>query len=170
MGAAMVPLMIGGGIVSAIGSYQGMEAKSANAAYQAQIARNNATIAERNANMDLQSGETAAVNRGLKLRAQAGAQLAAQGASGVDVNTGSAVNARKATAELGTLDVATIRSDTAKKVYADETQASNYQAQSGLLQQQSEEADDMAPVAALSSALSSASSLGGPYYKYMQST
>jgi hypothetical protein len=172
MGAALLPIGlaagIGGGILNAAGQYGSMEAQSANAAYQAQIARNNAVIAQRNANMDLQAGETAEVNRGLKTRAQVGATLAAQGASGIDVNTGSFVGTRRAVSEIGALDALTIRSDTAKKVYADQTQASNYEAEAGLLQNESEEASDLAPVAGLGSALSSASSLGGSYFKYLQ--
>jgi hypothetical protein len=57
VGAALLPIGLaagfGGGALNAFGQYAGMEAQSANAAYQAQIARNNAVIAERNANMDL---------------------------------------------------------------------------------------------------------------------
>ncbi len=169
MGAALFAAGIAGAAVSAIGTYGSMEAQSANAAYQAQIAKNNATIAGRNANMDLQAGETAAVNRGLKTRAQVGAQLAGEGASGVDVNSGSFVKARAGTSEMGMLDALTIRSNTAKKVYADETQQSNYEAESGLMSNESQEASDMAPVAAIGSALTSASSVGGNYYKYLQS-
>lgn len=164
--------MIAGGVgagLNAIGQYNSMEAQSANAAYQAQVAQNNAIIAGRNANMDLQSGETAVVNRGLKTRAQVGATLAGQSGSGVDVNTGSFVKSRAAESEVGALDALTIRSDTAKKVYADETQQTNFEAQSRLDTQESEQADAAAPIAGLGSLLSSASSVGGNYYKYMQS-
>lgn len=174
MGAALGPIgLVAGGVgagLNAIGQYNSMEAQSANAAYQAQVAANNAVIAGRNANMDLQSGETAVVNRGLKTRAQVGATLAGQSGSGVDVNTGSFVKSRAAESEIGALDALTIRSDTAKKVYADQTQQTNFEAQSGLDTQESQQADAAAPIAAAGSLLSSASSVGGNYYKYMQSS
>lgn len=172
MGAAIAPIGlvagIGGGIMSAFGSYSSMEAQSANNAYQAQVAANNAKIAGENANMDLQAGETAVVNRGLKTRAQVGAQIAGQSASGVDVNSGSFVGARKATSEIGALDALTIRSDTAKKVFADQTQQSNFTAQSQLDSAESEQESSLAPVVGAGSLLSSASTVGGSYYKYMQ--
>lgn len=161
---------IAGAGVSAAGQYGSAQANSANAAYQAQVAANNATIAGRNANMDLQSGETAVTNRGMKTRAQVGTQLAGQSGSGVDVNSGSFVGSRAATSEIGALDALTIRSNTAKKVYADETQQSNFQAQSGLDTAESEQAAEAAPIAATGSLLSSASSVGGNYYKYKQTT
>lgn len=161
---------IAGAGVSAVGSYNSLETQSANAAYQAQVAQNSAKIAGQNANMDLQAGETAVVNRGLKTRAQVGATLAGQSGSGVDVNSGSFVKARAAESEIGALDALTIRSDTAKKVYADESQQSNFQASSGLLQSESEQADAAAPIAAAGSLLSSASSVGGNYAKYLKTT
>jgi hypothetical protein len=172
MGAAIAPIGLGlglvGGVLNAGSSYDAAHAQSQNAAYQAQVAKNNAVIAGRNANMDLQAGVTAENNRGMKTRAQEGTALAAEGASGVDVNTGSFVGARKAISEIGALDALTIRSDTAKKMYADETQQSNFQAESGLDTAESEEASDAAPLAAAGSLLSGASSVGGNYYKYLQ--
>jgi len=154
--------------VNAVGQYKNYQAQSANAAYQSQVANNNAIIAGRNANMDLQAGVAAETNRGLKTRAQVGAALAGEGASGVDVNTASFVGARKGIAEIGALEALTIRSNTAKKMYADETQQSNFQAESGLESQESQQAADAAPLAATGSLLSSASTLGGSYYKYLQ--
>jgi hypothetical protein len=177
MGAVLAPLAIvstvagiAGGGIQAMGQYNSLEAQSANAAYQAQVAANNAVIAGRNANMDLQAGETAEVNRGLKTRAQVGATLAGQSGSGVDVNSGSFVGSRRAVSEIGALDALTIRSDTAKKVYADQTQQSNFEAQSGLLKNESEQADAAAPLAAAGSLLSSASTVGSSAFKFMQST
>lgn len=157
-----------GGAVNAVGTYNQYQAQSADAAYKAQVAANNAVIAGRNANMDLQAGETAVVNRGLKTRAQVGAQLAGQSGSGVDVNSGSFVKARAATSEFGALDALTIRSDAAKRVYSDQVQQSNYQAESGLLSNESQQAADAAPIAAAGSLLSSASSVSGSAFKFMK--
>lgn len=174
MGAALGPIGIAAGIagagITALGAYNNDQSQAANAAYQAQVAANNAKIAGENANMDLQSGETAELNRGLKTRAQVGTQLAQQSGSGVDVNSGSFVGARRATSEIGSLDALTIRSDTAKKVFADQTQQSNDLAQSTLDTQESTQAASAAPIAAAGSLLSGASSVGGNYAKFMQTT
>lgn len=173
MGAAVAPIGLAaglfGGILGAFGQSNALQAQSANAAYQAQVASNNAVIAGRNANMDLQAGVTAENNQGLKTRSQVGTALAGEGASGVDVNSGSFVKARQGISEIGALDALTIRSNTAKQLYADETQQTNYTAESGLLTQESGQASSAAPLAFTGSLLSSASSVGGSYYKYMQS-
>lgn len=173
MGAAFAPVALGAGLVgsliSGIGQANSLDAQSANASYQAQVASNNAVIAGRNANMDLQAGVTAETNQGLKTRSQVGSALTSEGASGVNVNTGSFVGARQGISEIGALDALTTRSNTAKQLYADETQQTNYQAQSTLDTQESQQASAAAPLAFAGSLLSGASSVGGSYFKYMQS-
>jgi hypothetical protein len=170
MGAAILPITLAAGIagagISAAGSYGSMEAASRNASYQAQVAANNAKIALSNAAMDTQSGEIGAVNQGLKTRAAVGSTLASQGASGIDVNKGSAPKVRAAESELGMLDALTIRSNAAKKAYADTVAATGDTAESELLQSESSQASSAAPWSALGSFLSSASSVGGSYAKY----
>jgi hypothetical protein len=174
MGAALAPvLLIGGlagGAMNAVGQAQSLQAQSANAAYQAQVAQNNAIIAGRNAGMETESGEIKSGNQELKTRAGIGKTLATQGASGVDVNVGSSAKVRGAEAELGRLDALTIRSDAAKKAYAYQTQESNFTAESGLDQSKASQASDAAPFAFGGSLLSSASTVGGNYFKYMQTT
>lgn len=159
---------VAGAGISAVGAAKGYEARSANAAYQAQVASNNAAIAKQNAEMEIQSGESASFNQGLKTRAMIGKTKVAQAASGVDVNTGSAVAVRAGEAELGTLDALTIRSNAAKKAWADQTQSTNFAAESGLLKSESEQASDAAPLAFGGTLLSGASSAAGSYYKYLQ--
>jgi hypothetical protein len=166
MGAMLLAAGVAGAAVSAAGAYGSMEASSKNAAYQAQVASNNAAIAMKNAAMDTQSGEISAANQGLKTRAAVGKTLAGQGASGVDVNTGSAPKVRASEAELGTMDALTIRSNAAKKAYADTVAATSDTAESQLLTAESTQAADAAPISALGNFLSSASSVGGTYGKF----
>jgi hypothetical protein len=105
MGPAILPMALVAGIagagISAYGSYESMEARSANAAYQARVAANNAKIAQQNAAMDIQSGEIQAANQGLKTRAAVGTIKAQEAAQGVDVNTGSFPHVRAAASEIG---------------------------------------------------------------------
>ncbi len=172
MGAALAPIALVAGLagagISAAGTANSLEAQGANAAYQAQVAANNQKTAMQNAGMETQSGEIEASNMGLKTRAAVGQVKAKQAASGVDVNSGSAPKVRAAVSELGTLDAMTIRSNAAKKAYGYEVAASSAGAESGLLEQESRQADSAAPVAALGQFLGSASSVGGQYGKYMQ--
>ena len=172
MGAALAPIALISGLagagISAAGSYGSMEATSRNAAYQAQVAANNAKVAVENAGMATQAGEVAATNRGLKTRAQVGQTLARQGASGVDVNSGSAPKVRAAQSEVGMLDALTIRSNAAKQAYGYETQATNFTAEGGLESMEAAEASEAAPVAAFGQFLGGASSVGGQFAKYSQ--
>jgi hypothetical protein len=157
---------LAGGGMSAAGAYGSSKAASANANYQAQVAANNATIARQNAGMDTQAGEIAATNQGMKTRAAVGSIQATQGASGIDVNSGSAPKVRAAASELGLMDALTIRSTAAKKAYADTVAATGDTAEAGLLQSEAAQASAAAPIGALGSFLSSASSVGGTYARY----
>jgi hypothetical protein len=174
MGGALGPIagiagLVGAG-VSAYGQYQSMEAQSADAAYQSQVAANNAKIAKQNAQFETEAGEITASNYGLKTRAAVGSMKAAQAASGVDVNSGSFVEERGAAAELGMLDAMTIRSNAAKKTYGEQVAETSFKAQSQLLKAQSQQADAAAPIAAFGTLLSGASSVGGNYAKYLSTS
>jgi hypothetical protein len=164
--AGLVAGIAGAGI-SAYGQYQGMQAQSANAAYQAQVAANNAKIALQNQGMDVASGEVQAGNLGLKTRSMVGTTKAQQGASGIDVNSGSSVQVRSGEAELGTLDALTARSNASKKAYADSVAATGDTAEAGLLSSESTQAANAAPIAATGSLLSGASSVTGNLGKYL---
>lgn len=170
MGVAMAPLMlasaIGGTVLQADAAYQSGQAKAASSAYQSQVAANNARIAQQDATLEIQAGETAAFNRGMKTRAQVGQEKAAQGAAGIDVNTGSAVDVRAGTEELGMLDALTIRSDAAKRAYARQVEATSDTAQAKLLEQQSQQEEDAGALGAAATLLSGASSVGEKWGKY----
>lgn len=170
MGVAMAPLMVAstvlGGIgtgVQAYGKYQEGQAANQSYQYKAQVAANNAAIKKQQATMDMQSGEIAAVNQGLKTRAKVAGEKAQQGAAGIDVNTGSAVDVRAGTEELGMLDALTIRSNAAKKAWSDEVDASSLEAQSELDKSAGEQAETAGAIGAAGSLLSGASTVGGNY-------
>lgn len=162
----MTVMAVAGAGLSAANAYSGAEAKSAQSAYQAQVAANNAKLAEQDARYTIQAGEAQATNYGLKVRAAVGQQKAAQGASGIDVNSGSAVDVRAGTEALGMLDALTIRSNAAKAAYAKEVEATSDTAQSELLKSQSEQEAASAPLLAAGTLLSGASSVGEKWGKY----
>jgi hypothetical protein len=170
MGVALGPIgiaaAIGGTLVQGYGAYESGQAKAAADGYQAQVAANNAKIAQQDATLEIQSGEVAAFNRGLRTRAMVGSQKATQGASGIDVNTGSAADVRAGTEELGMLDALTIRSDAAKRAYAKEVEATSDTAQSQLLETESQQDAEAGVLGAAGSLLSGASSVSGKWAAY----
>lgn len=131
---------LAGTAVSAIGSInQGYaQAKAAMeqqkmANYQAQVAQNNAIIAEQNATRADQVAATTAANKSLESAVRLGRVKAAQAASGVDVNTGSASDVQASSRMLGKLDTDTVFSNELLKSYGYRSQAANYKAESDLL-------------------------------------
>lgn len=157
---------LAGAGISAAGAMEQGQATAASDAYQAQVAANNAALATQQGKLDIQSGEIQAVNSGLKTRAAVGTEKSQQGASGIDVNTGSAANVRAGTASMGMLDALTVRSNAAKKAYADEVQATSDTAQGQLDTFAGEQAGTGADIAAAGTLLSGASTVGGNYAKF----
>jgi hypothetical protein len=157
---------VAGAGVSAAGSYNAMQAQSANAAYQAQVAQNNAKIAAMNETLEIQSGEQAAAIGALKTRAAVGNIKAAQAGAGIDVNRGSAVDVRAGATEVGALDALTIRSNYARKAYGYATAATSDIAQAGLFTAESEQAAAAGPLAATGSLLSGISTAGSKFAQF----
>lgn len=131
--AAAAPFIgaIGTGI-SAIGAISQGQQQAKAAEYQAQVAKNNETIAYQNANYAAAAGETQSYNQGLKERAQSGAIRAAIAGAGVNVNTGSAADVQVSQAELGQQDVEQVRQNAALQAYGYKTQATGFGAQANL--------------------------------------
>jgi hypothetical protein len=168
MGIDPVSLAVIGGIgaaTSAAGTLATGSATAKSDAYQAQVAANNAVLAKQQSKLDIQSGEIAAVDHGLKTKAAVGTEKAQQGASGIDVNTGSTADVRAGTVQTGMLDALTIRSNAAKKAYADEVQANSDTAQSQLDTFAGESAQTGADIGAAGTLLSGASTVGSNYLK-----
>jgi len=154
--------MAGAG-VSAIGAYEQGQATSAAADYQAQVARNNAMIARQNAVWTEQSGVAKETAQGMKTASTVGGIKASQGASGIDVNTGSAAAMRTAAAKLGALDALTIRSNTAREAYGYEVKATSEEARAGLLEMEAKQAKEAGDISALGTFLTGASSVEFKY-------
>jgi hypothetical protein len=157
---------VAGAGVQAAGAYEQGQAQSQAAAYQAQVARNNSLIANQNAAWTEESGVAKETAQGMKTRAAVGSIKAGQAASGIDVNTGSAADVRSSASALGMLDAMTIRSNTAREAYGFEVAATSDQAQAGLLDMESKQAQEAGDISALGTFLSGASSVGSRWGKY----
>lgn len=75
--------------VGAMGAMQSAGAASANAKYQAQVAQNNAITARQNAEASMMAGQHNAAREAAEGAERMGRIRAIQGASGIDVNSGS---------------------------------------------------------------------------------
>ncbi len=123
-------LAAAGTAASVAGSMQQASAASASAKYQSEVAAGNQATATQNANYAAASGEAQAAIQEQKTRSQVGAIEAAQGSSGVDINSPTATSVRTSQNELGQLDADTIRSNAARQAYGYETQSTNFENQS----------------------------------------
>ena len=168
---AAAPLigLIGAG-VGAAGTVLGGIAQGNAASYQAQVAQNNATIEQNNAKYAVQAGQARAQATSLKNAAAGGAVKAAQAASGIDVNTGSAVDVQKTQRELGQLDTETVLNNSELQAYGYRSAATSYSATAGLEETEAAQAPIGAAIGATGNLLSNASSLGLNWAKLGQGT
>lgn len=153
-----------GGLLSASGAEAKGGAEAAQYNYQAGVAKLNASIAKQNADYTRTAGGTAAFQSGLKTGAIVGQQTVAQGASGIDVNSGSAKAVRDTTTQLGQYDQDLIRTNYAKRAYGYEVEATSKEAEAGadvIAGQQARRAGD---ISAEASILGTVSSVAGKWY------
>ena len=117
------------GAAGIFGSLFGGSAKADAYKYQSSMAWQNAAIAKQNQKYALDVGEQQAEKAGIAGAAQAGQIKAAQGASGVDVNSGSAKEVQTSQHLVSQMDLNTIREKAAKTAYDFSVQATNYENQ-----------------------------------------
>ena len=121
-----------GGVVNAFGNWFGGQTKGAMYDYQAGIAQMNAAVDRQNAQYALYSGEVKAQQAGMKARFQIGQARADQGASGLDVSSGSAAAVRDGMFKIAQQDTSIIRSNAAKIAYGYQVDAASKEAEATL--------------------------------------
>jgi len=149
-----------GALTSAVGTGAGALAQGQSANYQAQVASNNAIIANQNATHAEQAGEEQAQEQSIKGAAAGGRIKAAQGANGVDVNSGSAVDVQASEREENKLDTENVFNNAQLQAYGYRTQSTSYEAQAGLDTMAAEDAPIEGALGATGGLLSNASSIG----------
>lgn len=136
MGVALpilaIAATIGSAVVGAAGASEQAQAQSQAANYNAQVAQRNAQVSLQNASLSAQAGNQQVENSELKNRAVLGSIKANEGASGVDINSGSFKNVQASEDAVGQQDALTIRSNAVKEAYGYQTQAQGYEAQGSL--------------------------------------
>src|ERR1700756_3982066 len=106
-----------GGITSAMGSVFQGNAQASMYGYQAGVARMNAQLATQDANYAREVGEIEAQEKGTETAARVGETKAIQGASNIDVNTGSSALVRQSEIGIGQFEESVIRSNAAKRAF-----------------------------------------------------
>ena len=163
IGAIGLGASLAGGILSAFGSYQTGKNQQAMYNYQAQVARINAQIDRQNADWSYHKGDIEAQQYGMKAAQQRGAIRAAQGASNIDVNSGSAVEVQRSQEKLKNIDLGQIRENAAKTAYDWQVKAVMDENQAGLYQYAGENAMQAGKIGAFSSILGSVGSVSSKW-------
>jgi ABC-type Na+ efflux pump permease subunit len=163
---------VAGGIgtaISAVGAYNNAQAQAAQARYQAQVAQNNATIARQNAEYATKAGQAAATDASLRARAAVGKVVADEAASGVDVNSGSPVDAAVTEREVGKLNTERVVNNAALQAYGYRTQETNFLAQEGMYKAAADNASASALPSAFGTLFNGISSLGSNWQRFQSS-
>ena len=119
--------VVGAATLSGIGAAQQADAAQKAAAYNAQVASNNATIDAQNRSSTLQQGEMDTQTAMRKQAQMIGAQRAQMSANGLDITQGSAQDMLASTKFLGGIDVNTIQSNAARQAWGYSIQGMNDQ-------------------------------------------
>lgn len=157
---------IAGGLISAAGARQSGRAAQQMGMFQAGIASINAQIARQNANYIRQQGEVQAQRFGMGARAKMGDIVSAQGASGLDVGSGSAKMVQESYKVVSDMDMAQIRSNAAKAAYDYDIQAQSHDLESIGHLMGVENAKKATSLNVMSSIIGSASSVADKWMAY----
>ncbi len=132
MAMAAAIMGLAGGVASAYGQIAQSKAAASAAKFNATVSEENAQIATQKAAWAGEEGDQAASKSEMGTAAAAGHIKASQGASGVEVGTGSFADVDKSVKEIGMLDALTIRSNAARQAYGYQTEAYSDKAQTEL--------------------------------------
>lgn len=132
MAVAIPYLAFAGAGLSAAGSIAGGIAQGKAASYQAQVARNNATIAQQNAAHAASVGAEDTEVAGLKARNRLASTRAGFAANNLDITSGSPADVIAGEQKSGALDTETVANNAALQVYGYGTQAAGYEGQAQL--------------------------------------
>lgn len=162
--AWMVGLTIASTAMQTYGMYQQQQAAKAQANYQAQVARNNAVVAQQNADRVRQQAKTAEEAQRERIKMTKGTAVAVAAANGLlvdDTEDSTVQTLVQDIAAAGEYDILTMRDNYEQEARRAEIQGVNYTAEAGLM---SMKADSINPaLSAFGTALEGASKVGSTY-------
>lgn len=124
--AAAPYMMMAGAAASAVGSANSASAQQAGLNYQADVAANNAQIAEWQAQDAIRQGQDQEQSSRMQYAATKSSQRAALAANGVALDEGSAVDVLTSTDYLNEMDASTIQANAARSAWGYRTQGTSY--------------------------------------------
>jgi hypothetical protein len=152
-----------------MGAMQQGHAQAAQANYQAAVARNNAIIQQQNAAQAAATGRAQAQVQDLQNARRLGMIAAAQGASGIDIGSGSFRDVTSSAAQLGRLDTQTVMQRALEQARGYNIEAASQTAQAQLDQMQAQQAQRAGMIGGVSSLLGGASSFADKW-RWFQTT
>lgn len=153
--------------MSMMGAYRQGVAQQGAINYEAQVAQNNAKIAEYQASQEKIIGEQQEQTQRLKTAQVFGDQRAAMAANGVDLGEGSPNEVLATTKFTGERDALTIRDNAARRAWAYQNNAAGYTSEAAADRAASGSINPL--MAAGTSLLTSGSTVASNWYKYNQS-
>lgn len=166
--AAAPYVMMAGAGASAVGASNSAKAQQAGLNYQADVAANNAQIAEWQAQDAIRQGQVQEQQSRLQYAATKGTQRAALAANGVALDEGSAVDILASTDYMNEMDAATIQANAARSAWGYRTQGANYSDNATALRAG---AGAVSPGSAAGlSLLGSAGQVAGSWYQYSKAS
>lgn len=165
LGAISIGLSAGGSLASAFGAQSKGKAAQQMYNYQAGIADFRKKIALQNRDYALQVGESQAQRYGLKAAATQATTRAVEGASGIDVGSGSKAAVIKSEQKVAAMDMATIRNNAARTAYGYMVEATGEEAQAGLYRLAGTNARKAGNIDMASSLISGATSVASKWYQ-----
>ena len=163
---SMAVTAVAKGVTGAFGAIQEGDSAAKAANYNATLAGFNAQQAQRNAYMVDMAGSAKAAMQGRETRAEVGSEKAGAAGRGVGVNSGSAVDVRESTSELGHLDALNIRTNAAKEAYGYQVQSTNFTNEEALDRYSGKAAKSASYVKAASSLLNAGSEGASQFNAY----
>lgn len=154
-------MAVAGTGVQALATIMGGIAQGKAADYAAQVAANNAIIAEQNAQRAMAAGQEQAGIASLRGAGEVAKTKTAQAAAGIDVNTGSAVGVRASEREQGQLSAETVQANAGVQAYGYRTQEMGFEAQSALEHVQAQQAPISADISAAGKMMSAVGGMPG---------
>ena len=149
--------------MSAYGAYQGAQAQRDMAKYNEAVARNNATMAEYQAQDAISRGNAAAEEHSRKVAALVGTQRNSMAARGLDISEGTPLDIVSDTETLGSIDQRTIKTNAEKEAWSARVQSGNYANQAGMYKIQAENTSPL--MVGAGSLLSGAASVADKWYR-----
>ncbi|MDB5957695.1 hypothetical protein [Ramlibacter sp.] len=154
--------------LAAYSAYSGSQANKSAANIQAQVAANNAKMAEYQTEDATARGDQAAQAQGMRTDRLKGTQRAALASNGVDLGQGSAVQILSDTDYFGQVDKTTILDNAAREAWSYRAQGANFDANASILRNRANAENPW--LAAGTSFLGSATRVAPSWYAGMGTT